>query len=379
MAHARLSASAAHRWMECPGSVRLSEGLNTASPEAAAGTFAHHIAAECIQSGGDPSDWLGNRTIVDGFTVECDGEMVEAVRAYVEYARRFQGATSVELDVTAALQSIDPDLGGTADLTNAEGAVLDIADFKFGAGVFVSAEDNRQLKLYALGVLLAMNRGFDTVRTTVVQPRIDGVEPIRTWEWPVGDIIDFAAEVADAAAATKKPDAPLVPGPKQCKFCPARATCPELEKQQHALTALDFQNVQVYDPVSIGRMLDVLPMVKARIKALEQLGYTMAKQGTPPAGHKLVAKRAIRKWTPDALAQAQVTWPAEWFAPAEPLSVAQLEKKLGKKEFAKAVAAEAITQQSSGYTLVPESDARPAATVVSADDFDVITGASINE
>ncbi len=379
MAHARLSASAAHRWMICPGSVNLAAAHpNVSSPEAAAGTYAHHIAAECLNSGAQPSAWLGNKTIVEGHVVACDGEMVEAIEAYINSVQLLRGL-KVEQDLTPALRRLDPDLGGTADAIAAADRVLDVVDFKFGAGVFVSADDNPQLKLYAVGALLLAGTGFDKVRVTIVQPRIEGVEPVRTWEWPVLDVLDFVIDVQDAAALTRRPDAPLVPSSHGCKWCPARASCPALEKHTHELVAADFTSVVQYDPAQVARWLDMLPMLETRIKAIRELAYNEAKRGNPPPGYKLVEKRATRKWTPDALAQAEAFWPGEWFAPREPLSVAQLEKKLGKKEFAKAVAAEAIQCKSSGYTLVSESDARPAVGLISADDFDVITGAESND
>lgn len=108
--HAKLSASSASRWMACPGSVKLSQGAPSGSSEyAAEGTYAHHIAAECLAStqpgvfSKTPEDWLGVFKEVDGHVIECTQDMVDAVNVYLEEVFQFlrtDDIIMVEQDLT---------------------------------------------------------------------------------------------------------------------------------------------------------------------------------------------------------------------------------------------------------------------------------------
>lgn len=386
MSHARLSASAAHRWAACPGSVALSEGVpNRASAAASQGTFAHHIAAECLKGRSvvmllehgplDPAAWLGNKTIIDGHTVECDQEMVNGVREYLTAIMddlQLGDQVWIEEDVTPALQKLDPRFGGNSDFIRYRPSTrqMRVRDLKYGSGVFVEAENNVQVMMYALGALLKTGAKCDEVVVTIDQPRIQTLDgTTRDFKFSAGRIIDFAADLIDAARAVK-PGAPLVPGPEQCGFCPARHMCPALERQQHELVVMDFDRAVAYDPVALAKGLSMIPTVKAKIKALEEFAYAEAERGVQIPGWKLVEKRATRKWIDEA---AVVAWAeANAVDPYEPpvlKSPAQLEKGLSKP--AKAGMAALTEKKSSGHALVPETDDRPAVKPLSADEFDV--------
>lgn len=382
--HARLSASAAHRWMACPASVRLSEGQERKSSiHSAQGTFAHAIAAECLTHEASPSDFFLKQDTVDGHAVECDMEMVDAIRLYVdeiEADHRDGDEGWIEHAVTEALQSIDPDMGGTADYIRYRAATksLRVFDFKYGSGMYVEADDNAQLKIYALGAMLAVKAPVAEVEVTVVQPRYEGAQPVRTWRFPASEILDFVADVEEAARRTNIPNAPLAAG-DHCTFCPARRTCPELEKKQHALLAAEFADLPQVAPEELGKALLSVAQVKERIKAIEEYAYEAACKGVKIPGFKLVDKRPVRKWKSegDVVMWAQEKAIEPW-APRELLSPAQLEKKVaeglprGQKKGAAKVIEHLVEKVSSGFALVAESDDRPPAKLVSAEDFAVV-------
>src|SRR5690606_24505588 len=203
MAHARLSASSAHRWFLCPGSVNLAAPLpNTSSFGAAEGTLAHDIAARCLTTGVGPQSCLGREAERDGHKVVCDQEMVDGVQFYLDAINedfRDGDQVFVEVDLTRALQKIDPDLGGTADYVRwrPKTKCLRVFDFKYGAGHLVTAEGNKQLLLYALGALLAIDKPATEVTVTIVQPRIEHEDGrVRDWTFPAQDLLDFAADAA---------------------------------------------------------------------------------------------------------------------------------------------------------------------------------------
>jgi hypothetical protein len=377
--HARLSASAAERWFNCPGSVALTAGMSSRSEAAAQGTFAHHIASECLMHGDKwPRDWLGNKTVIDGFTVECDQEMVDGVLFYLDTIREDAvpgDVPHVEVRLTDDLAKLHPSLGGTADYARWRPATREllVCDLKYGSGVAVGAEDNRQLLTYALGVMLRLKVGADKVTVRIVQPRleIDG-QKVRDWTFDGKAIMDFAADLLEAANAASRPDAPLVAG-YWCRktFCPAARTCPAIEKYHHAMVAADFDvNVPVTAETleKVAQALAMVGPLEAKIKQVEAYAYELANRGLEIPGYKLVEKRATRKWKdPEMVALWAKERGVEPYAEPELLSVAQLEKKLRKEE--KAELAPLYEKVSSGTTLVPASDSRPVANRISADDF----------
>lgn len=382
MAHARLSASAAHRWMACPGSVRLSANLpNKSSIHAATGTLAHEVAAESLNFKESPAERLGDVETIDGFQITVDQEMVDGVQFYLDTIKadaKKGDEAFVEVDLAEPLAKIDPDLGGTADHVRWRPKTqhLLVTDLKYGAGKVVEPTENKQLKLYALGALLTVDKPVKEVTVRIVQPRIEHEDGrVRDWTFPAVELLDFAADAAESASRTRDANAPLVPGETQCGFCPARHCCPALEEKQHALVATEFQNIISADPVTRGKTLNMLSLVEARIKAIREFEYEEAERGNPAAGWKLVDKRPTRKWISEEAVQK---WAESRAIDAleEPAikSPAQLEKGLNKDQ--KAEMAHYVQSVSSGHTLVPESDKRPAVHKALAQEFAVIGDAT---
>lgn len=365
--------------MVCPGSVGLSVSVRRSTNKyAAAGTFAHTIAAECFRGDSFPKDWLGIKRNIEGFEIICDKEMCEAVKMYLDVLRQDykRGDKSfIEIDLTPALATIQPDLGGTADFIRwrPKSRQLRVFDFKYGAGKFVRAAHNKQIMLYALGALITVKQPIDQVTVTIVQPRIEHESGrVRDCVFPALNLLDFAADVEEAAILTQQSNAPLVPGEVQCQFCPARHTCPELEKKQHALVAQEFSDVKVYDRQKLSIALDTIPMVEARIKAIREFAYAEAERGNPPPGYKLVAKRSTRRWIDEKIvidwAQARAI---DAFEEPSIKSPAQLEKGLKKADKEELAAMSVFV--SSGHTLAPEADARPAVHKALTTEFEVTT------
>lgn len=378
--HARLSASAAHRWMACPGSVAPG---GVAGRDAALGTLAHSIAAKCFDEDASPSDFLCHKETIDGHEVEVDLEMVEGVQAYIDEADRDEHPSDAvwwEHPLTEALRRLHPDLGGTADRVRYRAAdkTLCVTDFKYGAGKYVEAEGNPQLKVYALGAMLSIDQPVAEVEVKIVQPRFEGAKPVRSWKFRAVDIVDFSADLIAAAEATRQPDPPRAAG-AHCTFCQKAKDCPELERKHHALVAADFADLSSVAPEKLATALTDIPLLKQRIKAIEEHAYQLACGGTAIPGFKLVEKRPVRKWKSEGevvmWAQSQAVDP---WAPRELLSPAQLEKVLadalprGKKQNAKTALEPFVEKVSSGLALVPEHDDRPPAKQITAADFSVL-------
>ena len=274
-------------------------------------------------------------------------------------------------------------MGGTADFVRYRPAArhLRVCDFKYGQGVFVEVEGNPQLKKYAVGAMLEVNQPVDEVEVLIVQPRFEGAQPVRSFTFKAIELLDFIADLKEAAERTRQPDAPLVAG-EHCKFCPASRDCPELERRSHALVAAQFGPVSVfgsYRPEELAKALADIPLVKERIKAIEEFAYQEAMRGADVPGYKLVEKRPTRKWKSEDVVRMWCEQQAiSPYAEPEILSPAQLEKRLGenaprgKKKEAGKVLEPLIEKVSSGYALVPESDDRPPAKRIEATAFDLL-------
>ncbi len=372
--HAELSASSADRWFTCAGSVDLSKGIPNYSTEyAASGTAAHYIGSECLKDGGSPLRWLGKKALVEGFEINIDEEMVVAVQDYVDDCREDTKPGDVVLveQSFSALKKLHPKLGGSGDRVRWRPSTrqLRTTDFKFGAGIAVEVDDNRQLKIYALGALLA-NPEFNAneVELRIVQPRCEHEQGrSRSYKFPAFELLDFAADVVEAAKATEDPLAKLVPSTKACKFCPAfRAkVCPAVEEQNHALVQAAFKPLapEKYSPEQIAEFLTKAPLVEAHINAIREFAYQRVMAGEHYPGWKLVEKRATRQWRDEQAARAAFQSLPGAMTQPELRSPAQIEKLVGKKKFAEATA-ELVVKESSGYALAPAEDKRAPVTPV---------------
>lgn len=385
--HARLSASSAHRWLECPGSINLAihRGDET-SVYAAEGTFAHDIAAKCLEQNFPALHFIGHTGEVEGHKFTCTQEMADAIQVYLDATLGELEAGDedwVEMPLLAPLQKIDPDLGGTADWVRYRPAKkhLRVADLKFGSGKYVEVDSNVQTRLYALGAMLQVNREVEEVEVVIVQPRFEGAKPVRTWTFKAHDLLDFIADIQEAAALSRSANPPLKAG-EWCGFCKAASVCPELKAKQDAIVAVEFG--QVVDYAALAKALAAIPMVKERIKAIEEIAYKEATGGAEIPGFKLVEKRPSRQWSDvEAVKEWGKANAVDVYAEPDLLSVAQLEKRLGetapkgKKKEAGKVLEPFVVKVSSGMALVPEADDRPAVKKIAAPtDFAAIDGAA---
>lgn len=178
----------------------------------------------------DADTFIGKTATVDGFDITCDAEMAATVKQYIEICMRDILAEDkwwVEMPLLEALQTVDPDFGGTADFVRYRHwrKHLRVVDFKYGSGVYVKAPDNPQLKIYALGALLQVKRPVEDVEVVIVQPRFKGSKPVRSDTFKAVDLLDFAADIREAAQLTRLPNA-FRRGGKHCHFCPIEEDCP---------------------------------------------------------------------------------------------------------------------------------------------------------
>lgn len=370
-AHSKIGASSMHRWAECPGSVRLSEGIpNHTSKYAEEGHNAHDLAAFRLIEG-----------VYDRHPLASNEEMLSHVETYVTYVEQIaKDAHATAADGTYLvehkfdLSSLHPGLFGTADavIYDQSRKILHVVDFKYGAGVPVEVEHNEQLMYYGLGALLSLNTPCERVVLHIVQPRCPHSKgSSRSWELPALELVDFAADLVDFAKKTEDPFAHVKAG-AHCRFCPAQVICPEMKQKAQKLAKFEFSEVQPasYDARELGELLGWLDVFDDWIKGVRNFAYAEVERGRAVPGWKLVAKRASRKWTDvaavEAMLQNTFTPPVlrELYDQPTLKSVAQVEKVLSKVDAEKIKPF--IVSISSGNTLVPESDGRAEVKVLDA-------------
>ena len=310
--HARLGASGAHRWMKCPGSVRMAEGLaERTSSYAQEGSTAHAVAEECLKQEKDADELLGGE--VEGVLVT--EEMANAVQRYLDYVRERSGGCELLVEQTFNLEKLDPPepMFGTADAAFLKDGKFTVVDYKHGAGVAVDIEGgNAQLRYYALAALLTLGYSADEIEMVIVQPRArhkDG--PIRSETIRASELKEWAEVLMSAAWATLEFDPPLAAG-DWCRWCPASAACPELKNQALRSAQVDFADAVETTP-PIERMS--LPQCAEALKQGELLEIWLRKvrshlrdklsSGATVPGWELAPKRAARRCISDT---ALLSW-----------------------------------------------------------------------
>lgn len=358
-AHAKLSASGSHRWLNCPGSVEAESGIaDTGSFHALEGTRAHDLADLCFENNCDADKYLGDT--LDGGII--DDEMVDHVNGYLSYVREtcrhsehFQ--SEQRLDFSAWV----PKGFGTSDVVAIKGGQLIIIDLKYGKGVEVSAEDNSQMMLYALGAVDEYDfiADIENVLMCIYQPRMNNVSEV---EITVDELMQWGDWVKERAQIANSPDAPRVAGQKQCQWCKAKGTCPTLHSYTQQIMSAEFDNLDELEavdsitPEQVKVIIDNRKLITGYLDAVEAHARELAEQNNLP-GYKLVEGRSQRKWRDEAkVIEVLSAEHGESLYERKLLSPAKVEKLLGKQ--AKEILPDLVDKPPGKATLAPESDKR---------------------
>jgi len=352
--------STAKRVMNCPGSVALVAKMppQPSSSYADEGTLLHDTIAQILDKGTDPSEYLG--TVYNG--VELTQELIDTkLIPALELLNEIDPDSIMEFSVENRVGFGDrlPGVFGSTDLLCRVGNRAIVLDWKFGDGVTVEAEESEQLMFYAAAAIRTEKlewwaKGAETLELVIIQP-----PHIRRWTTTFARIDKFEKDLVRAVKVAKKPDAPLASG-DWCRWCAAKPVCPVMTG---ALDRVVNSQLEGIDAAQIGEYLAKADMLEDWVKALRELAFQMLEAGKPVPGYKLVAKRGVRKWADDDLAYDVLRSLDldEDDIMTEPvlLSPAQIEKVLKKQKLA--FPDNLVVSVSSGNTLAPEDDPRPAA------------------
>ena len=348
--------STAKRVLACPGSVALVQQMppQPASVHADTGTLLHNTIASILETGKPPQEFLG--ATYNG--IELTEDLLE---------RKL-------LPALAALDEIDPDktmeyaveqvvgfgnalpgVFGSADLVGRIGNRGVLLDWKFGDGVAVSAEENPQGLFYVAAALRTTKTKWafadvEDIEIIIVQPPY-----VKRWVTTPARVKQFEAELMLAVRAAEQPDAPLAAG-DHCRWCTAKTICPVVNGAvaRAARTAIKTVNVD-----RLAEALGQIDLLEGYIKDARDMAQQLLENGVEVPGWKLVPKRATRKWADDKKVLTTLTEAGLNIEQlTDPKSPAQMEKVLKKHNVP--MPTDLIVSVSTGNTLAPEDDPRPA-------------------
>lgn len=371
--HAILSASGAHRWLECTPSARLEMKFpNKSSEYAEEGTVAHELAEISALHATNQitaeeynerffeikkSKWYTEEML------ECCGDYAKLVKEKWSDLRKKTGNAVALIEAKINFDKWVPMGFGTADCIILSDGYMEVVDFKYGRGKRVDAFQNPQMRLYTLGAYNTFGLVYDVehITMTIFQPRISN--GVTSDEITIDGLLDWAESyVAPRAKLAYTGKGQFNPSEETCKFCKAKATC----------RARAEENLKLYDDGFDARLLTVQEAgellakaadIEAWLSDLKAYVESELLDDVEVPGWKLVAGRSVRRFSDEkAVAEAMLAAgydPAVLYKPPELITLSQMEKDFGKKVVEKTIG-HLIVKPAGKPTLAPESDKRPA-------------------
>lgn len=374
--HALLSASGASRWINCTPSARLEDkyGEHTTSAFASEGTLAHEIAELYLRldvlgtiSNEDFEEQIGIKTSNEQFKEE----MLDYVSVYTDYceaqyneAKTHDLCATIEIEQELDLSEYVPESFGTADCIVIGGGTLEIIDLKYGKGVPVYADYNKQLMLYALGAIEKFSILYDivTVKMTIVQPRLNNISTYTTRVEELG--LWASQELKPAAEKAFAGEGELNSG-DWCKFCSIKNRCKALYNKMLETAKYEFAEPEFMTDDEISDVLNRAPRLIEWLDSVKEYASSEALNNNKKwPGFKLVEGVSRRKWDNEEKVANAIfaNFPEaseDEIYEMKLKTITQIEKLYGKKVVEEKLKSVIIKPQGKP-TLVPDSDKRPA-------------------
>lgn len=369
-AHAKLSPSAASRWLQCTASATVEQNYpSTSTTYAEEGTFAHSLAELCTRyalreiTKPEYKKKLKAMAESDHFTREmldyCEDYAAYIKEKYHQLKKKCPDAF-VELEVRLDLTSIIPEGFGTADCIIIAEPKMWVIDFKYGKGVKVEAEGNQQMEIYGLGAMEKYKALYDirTVGMAIVQPRLGGISESEIdagalRAWGVIHIQPFAKEAFEGPGHFR-------PSEEACRFCKAKKDCKARANYFMKIYG-DHPFDEYMSPEEAGLILEKAAGISDWLKDLEAKVTEALFEGKPVPGWKLVVGKSNRKFTDEKkvaeILEAETDMTHEDIYKTKLIGISEIEKQLGKKKAAELLG-HLIIKPEGKPTLAPDYDKR---------------------
>ena len=375
--HAEFSASGSERWLNCPASISLSKNYPEPPESEAAreGTEAHACLEFLLRNRNNltAAFKMARKTHPEEMVEYC----YEAALYILKRHKDEGGDLLIETEVDASPFTC-PDQFGTLDaaVVNEFGRLI-VIDFKYGAGIVVEPKGklglgNSQLCYYALGISHTYHHNFVEVELVVIQPRAfhESGETIRSHVMTMEDLLSWGT-IFQAGVKKARGKNPQLKSGTWCKYCPVAIDCSELKEESFKNAQIAFDDVkeeivslpkpEAIPEINLPKMLAAIEKIEVWADAVKTYAYHMLTRGHAIEGWKLVQKRATRKWgDPDKVAEEARALFNEMAFDTKMKTPAQMEKLFPSKSDAEKWVKARTVAESSGFTMVPESDKRSA-------------------
>ena len=351
--------STAKRVINCPGSVALVAKMppQPSSSHADQGTLLHNAVSAILED--QSIDVINSRYKDQVLTQDLYDEKIMVGLSLLDQVDPDK-KMEYEVETRVGFGDLLPGVFGSTDLIGRIGNKAIVLDWKFGSGVAVPAEENEQLMFYAAAAMRTPEAqwvfdGATEVELIIIQP-----PAIKRWTTTRARIEQFERDLVKAVKLAEQPDAPIKHG-DHCRWCRAKPVCPVMNGAVDRAIALKIDNIDVE---KIGVYLHNADLLEAWIKDLRALAEEMMKTGKPVKGWKMVPKRATRSWVKEEDAKAALL---QYLKESEVIETKLVSPAAAEKllKAQKLKLPDGLTVAiSSGNTIAPESDPRPAVVLI---------------
>lgn len=368
--HALLSASSSHRWLTCPPLPRLESYFENKESEAAVeGTQAHELAESKLRLalGQD----VQKLTTTDKEMDEYTNDYVAYILEQIEQVKQTTKDPIVLIEQRLDFSDYVPEGFGTGDCVIVADKTIHVIDFKYGRGVEVSAVDNPQMKLYALGALKLYDALYDIeeIIMTIFQPRKFNVS---TDTIKVADLLSWAeTELKEKAELAFEGKGVIEYGP-WCQFSNCGVVLRARYNHHKKLERFELKSPHLLTDAEIEEVLShVDDLTKWATEVKEYATRLSVESGKTWNGYKLVASRTVRKFTDEKqVANRLIEHGYDNIYRQSLLSMTDLQKLIGKDKFNELLS-DYIYKPQGSPVLVEQSDRRKEISIKS--EFNEIT------
>lgn len=343
MKHSKIvGGSTAKRVINCPASVTLVQRMPPQLPSSYAeeGTFLHSVM-ECVLGDKERPELTEEQRNKVQFCIDALNEIDPKQELIYECEQQ------VEFEGVKGLEGVF----GNVDLIGRLGNRAIVLDWKFGDGVIVDAKENEQGLFYAAAAMKTHELQWAFEEVTEIEIIIVQPPAIRRWVTTFKRLDGFIADLQDAVATALRPDPPAEMG-EWCRWCTAKPICPQMNGAAERALRVKLE------AIDIAPAMKMVPLLESWIAEVKSLAQRTLEDNVPVPGFKLVPKRATRVWANESEARAHLLVRGlQESEITEMRSVAQIEKVLKKRK----IDMPEVTWVSSGNTVAPDSDPRPAA------------------